>query len=66
MHNFSFIPEEDEKEEIETAVSINYNILSSDKRLKIEQYQEYRERIKKWEEDGSEEDSFSCKEGYRR
>lgn len=54
MHSFIFMPEE--REETDSRLSVGYNTLTSDARLLVEQYQEYRERIRtyKAEEESSE------------
>lgn len=44
MHSFIFMPEE--MEETESRLSVGYNKLTSDVRLLVEQYQEYREQSK--------------------
>lgn len=49
MHSFIFMPED--TEEIDSRLSVGYNTLTSDVRLLIEKYQEYRERIKAYKAD---------------
>lgn len=49
MHSFIFMPEE--MEETDSRLSVGYNTLTSDARLLVEQYQEYRERIKTYKAD---------------
>ena len=49
MHSFIFMPEE--MEETDSKLSVGYNTLTSDARLLVEQYQEYRERIKAYKAD---------------
>lgn len=49
MHSFIFMPEE--MEETDSRLSVGYSALTSDTRLLVEQYQEYRERIRTYKVD---------------